>query len=222
MHRAMLLTLLIGLALPLATRAVADPPKDQALIAAAQQGDLAGVRRLLSEGADVAGRDARRQTALLVATQGNHVEVARALVEAGADVNAQADNLDSPYLLAGARGHLEILDLTLAHGADLASTNRYGGTALIPACERGHVETVRRLIQAGVAVDHVNRLGWTGLLEAIILSDGGPRHVEIVRLLLDAKADPNLADKDGVKPLAHARQRGYRAIEALLLAAGAT
>jgi ankyrin repeat protein len=222
MDRLALLTLLIGLAFPLATGAMADVPKDQALIAAAAQGDLAGVQRLLSEGADVAGRDARRQTALLVATQGDHVEVARALIAAGADVNAQADNLDSPYLLAGARGYLDILDLTLAHGADLKSTNRYGGTALIPACERGHVETVRRLIAAGVAVDHVNRLGWTGLLEAIILSDGGPRHVEIVRLLLDAKADPNLADKDGVRPLAHARQRGYRAIEALLVAAGAT
>jgi len=31
----------------------------------------------------------------------------------------------------------------------------------------------------------------------------------------------NLPDGDGVSPLQHARQRGYRAIETLLLAAGA-
>ena len=44
-------------------------------------------------------------------------------------------------------------------------------------------------------VDHVNNLGWTALLEAVILlSDGGPRHQAIVRMLLDAGADPELAD----------------------------
>ena len=107
------------------------------------------------------------------------------------------------------------------HGADLKSTNRYGGTALIPACERGHVEVVKTLLQAGVDPNHVNKLGWTGLLEAILLSDGGPRHQEIVRLLIDAGADVNLADADSVSPLAHARQRGQGGIERLLLAAGA-
>jgi ankyrin repeat protein len=59
------------------------------------------------------------------------------------------------------------------------------------------------------------------LLEAIILGDGGPRHAEIVHLLLDAGANANLADRDGVTPLQHARQRGYRGVEQLLTAAGA-
>ena len=56
---------------------------------------------------------------------------------------------------------------------------------------------------------------------AIILSDGGPRHQQIVQLLIDAKADVNLADKDGVSPLAHAKQRGYSAMVAMLSQAGA-
>lgn len=149
------------------------------------------------------------------------VTASLALIDAGADVNAQDEILDSPYLYAGARGHLDILKLTLAHGANLRSTNRYGGTALIPAAERGHVDTVRTLIEAGVDVNHVNRLGWTALLEAIILSDGGPRHQQIVQLLIDAKADVNLADKDGVTPLAHARQRGYAPMVKMLATAGA-
>ena len=115
---------------------------------------------------------------------------------------------------------MPILKLTLSHGADLKSTNRFGGTALIPAAERGHVEAVEMLIAAGVKVDHVNRLGWTALLEAIILSDGGPRHVEIVKRLLAAGADPRLADGEGMTPLKHARQRGYDAMVKLLQAAG--
>ncbi|WP_164273021.1 ankyrin repeat domain-containing protein [Stenotrophomonas sp. B1-1] len=189
---------------------------------AAARGDAAAVRAALEGGAQVEARDAQGRTALLLATHGNRLEAARVLIDAGADVNAKDAMQDSAYLYAGARGLDEILALTLAHGADLRSTNRYGGTALIPAAERGHVATVRMLLRAGVAVDHVNRLHWTALLEAILLGDGGPRHVQIVQLLLEAGADPHLADGDGVTPLAHARQRGYTAIETLLRQHGAT
>ena len=191
-----------------------------ALHEAATRGDTAVLRQQLQQGAPVDGRDGAGRTALLAATHANQVEAARLLVAAGADVNAKDAIQDSPYLYAGARGLLEILQLTLAHGADLRSTNRYGGTALIPAAERGHVEAVRTLITAGVDVDHINRLGWTALLEAILLSDGGPRHQQIVQLLLAAGANPNLADGDGVRPLLHAQQRGYTAMADLLRAAG--
>ena len=131
--------------------------------------------------------------------------VARALIAAGADVNAKDDIEDSPYLYAGAEGRIEILKMTLAAGADLKSTNRYGGTALIPAAHHGHPEAVRILLATAIDKDHVNRLGWTALLEAVILGDGGPVHTEIVRLLVEAGANVNLADREGVTPL-HACQ----------------
>jgi ankyrin repeat protein len=139
----------------------------------------------------------------------------------GASPNIQNQMQDSAYLLAGAQGRLEIVRMTISYGADLKSTNRYGGTALIPACERGHLETAQALIAAGVDVNHVNRLGWTCLMEAVVLSDGGPRHQAIIQALIDAKADLNLPDKDGVTALAHARQRGQQAVVHMLQAAGA-
>ena len=217
---------LLALALITGIATMADPialgaDTAPALIAMAENGDAAAVRRAIGAGAALEARDGRGRTALLAATHANRIETARLLIEAGADVNARDHIEDSPYLYAGARGHLEILGMTLAHGADLASTNRFGGTALIPAAERGHVETVRRLIEAGVDVDHVNDLGWTALLEAIILGDGGPRHVAIVGLLAEAGADVGLADRDGVTPLHHARRRGYADIAAILEQAGA-
>ncbi len=194
---------------------------DIALIQAAERGDEGLVRELLKSGVGVDSRDERQRTALLAATQNNHVAVARLLIEAGADVNAQDRQRDSAYLLSGAQGHLDILRMTLAHGADLASTNRYGGTALIPACERGHVEVVQELLRTGIDVNHVNNLGWTALMEAVVLSDGGATHQEIVRLLLESgRADPNIPDKDGVTALQHARRRGYAVIVGLLQAAG--
>jgi uncharacterized protein len=103
----------------------------------------------------------------------------------------------------------------------LKSLNRYGGTALIPACHHGHVDTVRLLLTTPIDVDHVNNLGWTALLEAVILGDGGSAHAEIVRLLIARGAKLNLADRQGVTPLAHAVQRGQAQVAQLLRAAGA-
>jgi ankyrin repeat protein len=193
---------------------------DGTLLAAAERGDAQAVRLALARGAKVDARDARGRIALLVATHGNHIEAARALIAAGADVNAKDDIQDSPFLYAGAEGRTEILKLALAAGADLKSVNRYGGTALIPACHHGHVEAVKVLLATSIDVDHVNRLGWTALLEAVILGDGGPVYAEIVRLLVAARANVNIADRDGVTPLAHARRRGYEAIVSVLSAAG--
>ncbi|HYF44076.1 MAG TPA: ankyrin repeat domain-containing protein, partial [Ramlibacter sp.] len=63
--------------------------------------------------------------------------------------------------------------------------------------------------------------GWTALLEAVILGDGGAAHTAIVKMLIARRANVNLADKQGVTPLAHARQRGQHAIAKLLADAGA-
>ena len=189
------------------------------LLSAAAAGDVAAVRRALDAGAPIESRDAPGRTPLLLATHGHHLPVVCWLIGRGADVNAQDRQRDSAFLLAGACGHTEIVRATLA-GARLDSTNRYGGTALIPACHHGHVDTVRLLLSTDIDVDHVKHLGWTALLEAVILGDGGPAHQQIVRLLLGRRALPNLADRDGVTPLQHARRRGYTAIAELLRAAG--
>lgn len=198
----------------------ADTVRDRALISATASGDVATAQKLLKEGADLKARDGRGRTALLAATHGNRIEVARLLIAAGADVNAKDDLQDSAYLYAGAEGRNEILKMTLAAGADLKSTNRYGGTALIPAAHHGHPETVKILLATAIDKDHVNKLGWTALLEAVILGDGGKVHTEIVALLVAAGAGVNIADREGVMPLAHARRRGFGAMARILEAAG--
>lgn len=190
------------------------------LLEAAGRGDLAAVNRLIAAKADLEQRDGQRQTPLLLAVAGNHVAVAKALLAAGASPNAQAANQDTPWLLAGASGRTEIIAAMLPLKPDLTIRNRYGGNALIPACERAHVETAKLLLTSGIDVNHVNNLGWTCLLEIVILGDGGPRHQQVAQLVLDAGADPNLADRDGISPLQHARKRGQSAVARLIAAAG--
>ena len=199
-----------------------DAALDQRLLAAAANGDAEGIRRAIAAGADPDARDAAGSPAMMLATRARDADSVLALLEAEADVDAQDAERFNPFLYAGAEGLLDILTLANEAGADPALTNRYGGVALIPASERGHVEVVRYLLgETDVDVDHVNDLGWTALLEAILLSDGGPRHQEIVRLLIDNGADVDLADGDGVRPLAHARARSQDEIVSLLVAAGA-
>ena len=109
------------------------------------------------------------------------------------------------------------LKLALELGANPKNiTSRYDGTALIAAAHLGNAAAVRILTAAGAPLDHVNNLGWTALMESIVLGDGGPRHAETLKLLLDAGADPNIADRAGVTPLAQARARGYSAMAKLL------
>ncbi|WP_150271463.1 ankyrin repeat domain-containing protein [Paenibacillus tepidiphilus] len=192
------------------------------LITAAERGDTAAVMKALEQGADINGQDERGRTAVLAATHGNKPETVKALIEAGADLNLRDNRSDNPLLYAGAEGMPEIVRLAVEAGADTSLTNRYGGTALIPAADRGHVEIVQYLLEhSDVDVNHINNLDWTALLEAVILGDGGERHTEIVRLLIRHGADVNLADKDGVTPLAHAERGDYDEMAALLKDAGA-
>ena len=157
---------------------------------------------------------------LIAAAKANNAPLVKELISRGGNVNAKDSIQDSAFLYAGAEGFNEVLQLTLAAGADVASINRYGGTALIPASEHGHVETVRILIAAGVPVNHVNNLGWTAMQEAILLNDGGPRQQEVVRLLLEAGANPDIRDPEGRTALQNAERLGFGEIAALIRAGG--
>jgi uncharacterized protein len=218
-----LLSAITVLAGSLVARGPAGQPtgSDRQLIDAAGRGDAAAVAELLAAGASVGATDERGATALVRAAYGNHLEVARLLVAAGADVNHQDRTQQSAYLISTSDGFHDLLVLCLEYGANVHQTDSYNGTGLIRAADRGHVDIVRTLLTTDIPVDHVNRLGWTALLEAVILGDGGPRHTEVVRLLVEAGANVHIADFQGVTPLEHARRKGQTAVIAILEPAAA-
>ena len=170
----------------------------------------------LRAGADIEARDGHDRTALLLAATFDRVAVAQVLVAMGADPDALDDRHDTPWLVTGVTGSVAMLEALLPADPDLSLRNRFGGLSPIPASERGHVEYIRRVVQTDVDLDHVNDLGWTALLEAVILGDGGRRHQEVVRLLLDAGVDRTIPDGNGVTALEHARARGQDEVARIL------
>jgi ankyrin repeat protein len=88
--------------------------------------------------------------------------------------------------------------------------------ALIQAAERGDRAHVEKLLQQGVNPNGLTGpRGNTALVHAVALGD-----VEIVRVLLDAGADPDLKG-GGYTPLGFAALHGHARIASLLLKAGA-
>ncbi|WP_433941981.1 ankyrin repeat domain-containing protein [Paenibacillus lautus] len=216
----MLLILFLSACQPNSEKHEVKKDMDRQLIESAEQGNTEQVRQLLQSGANIDATDDQGRTAVMAATYRNHVDTVDALIQAGADINIRDHQLNNVFLYAGAEGMLDILRLAIDADADVTLTNRFGGTALIPASDRGHVEIVQELLtRTSVDVNHINNLNWTALLEAVILGDGSENYQRIVKLLLDHGADPELPDGNGVTPLQHARERGYKEIERILMEA---
>jgi ankyrin repeat protein len=204
------------------------PPTDaevksyRGLHAAAANGDAAEIGRLIAAGADREARDSNGRTPLHVAAFRRQYEAARALMRLGADPNALDAQRYDIVTIAAVADDLSMLQMALEGGASARNvTSPYDGTALIAAAHLGHDEVVKMLIEADAPLDHVNNLGWTALIESIVLGDGGPRHTETLRALVSAGANPNLADRQDLTPLALARARGYASMVAILEQAGA-
>ena len=198
-----------------------DQNKTNLLIAVAENNTQA-VAKILETNPDLEIKDTEGRTPLMIAAYNGENNIAAMLISAGANVNTQDNKHNSPFLYAGAEGNVELLNLGLKNGADFKIFNRYGGTALIPAAEKGHLEIVKILTKVpDYPINHINKLGWTALLEAVILSNKSTTQTAIVKTLVEAGANLNIADKDGVTTLQHAKNKRLKEIVAILENAGA-
>lgn len=187
------------------------------LLLAAHRGDVSEISRLLALGADVNLRDTKQRTPAHVAAFASQDAALRVLAEAGAEMNALENRAYDVVTIAAVADDPELMSLAIELGNNPGlTTSPYQGTALIAAAHLGHVDVVRRLIAAGAPLDHVNNLHWTAVIEAVVLGSGGPNHQAVLKALLDAGADRNLSDRDGITPLQHAQSRGYTAMIKML------
>ncbi len=174
---------------------------------AAAKGDLAGVRDLLSKGADVNARDDSGRSALMSAA---NAAVAEALIAKGADVNAKTqNNLTALYY---ALNRIDVAQVLLDRGADPNAKGTLGFRVLHEAALKGQATVVRALLEKGADPNAKDDSGMTALLHAV-----AHRYSAVVEALLDRGADPNAKDAYGQTPLLLAAERDDEAdVRALL------
>jgi ankyrin repeat protein len=147
---------------------------------------------------------------------------------------AKADALlaDKPELTifeAAAAGKTERVREILRDDPSLA--NAFGDDGFHPlglACFFGHVDTTRVLLEHGADVNALSRnehIQTAAIHAAAASEDEGTDEAtryELVKLVLDHGADPDLPQGGGFRAIDAARQNGDQRVEQLLLERGAT
>ena len=193
----------IGWLLVLLTVALVGPVRsaDQSPVAAAAKaGDIAAVRALIAERADVNAPEADGSTALLWAAYNSDLEMVRVLITAGADLEAANRYGVTPLLQVSRAGDVAILQALIEAGANPLRARFEGETPLMAAAYTGSVEAARLLLASGV---DVNARDYTHQQTALMWA-ASQGHVEAVETLLEAGADPNLTARENTLARKHA------------------
>ncbi|MGO0306135.1 ankyrin repeat domain-containing protein [Endozoicomonas acroporae] len=186
-------------------------PDDKNLLKAAKDGDLASVKTLLEQGADIESRDRYGETPLFLAVTPENKEVLNFLLAAGASVNVRNSSGQTP--LHGAFSG-ETVQQLLAWGADIEARDNCGNTPLFLACYNADLEILKVFLDAGACVNARSDSGRTPLH----MAGSG----EVAKELLARGADIDAKDINKVTPLIHSISRNDRLeVFKVLLAAGA-
>jgi ankyrin len=187
------------------------------LASAARNRDWATVRGLVKQRADVNTRLGDGTTALHWTVHWDAVETARLLIDAGANVNAADDLGVAPLSLASTNGNAAMAAALLKAGADPNAARVSGETPIMTAARTGSAEIVKLLASSGADVNAAEKTRrQTALMWAV-----AERHVGVVRVLLEHRADVHARSSSGFMPLLFASQQGDLEAARLLLAAGA-
>ncbi len=208
-----------------------------ALLWAAHWDDAGLVDLLLRAGANVSAANRYGISPLLEACVNGDAGIIEKLLNAGADANTAQPEGETALMTASRTGNAEAVKMLLDHGAHInAKENWRGQSALMWAAAERHSEVVQLLIQRGADVNARSRVfdftqlmpkqgsvpmnyprgGFTALLFAAREGD-----LASGRTLVNAKADVNLGDPDGITPLIEAIINFHFDFAAFLLDRGA-
>jgi serine/threonine-protein phosphatase 6 regulatory ankyrin repeat subunit B len=208
---------------------------ETALTFAVWKGHVEVARALLAANANV-DHETSGESPLYAAARSANLNMVKVLLTAKPKLNRQGRGGQTALMYAistGRRDSPEMARLLIEAGADVNLQTNTGISALMVAVQRD-LATVQRLLAAGAGVDFkfctvasVRRtegvlvLSWDRFNSTALAIASSLGNVDIVRALLAAKADVNLAQCDGKTPLTLATENGHAEVAELLRAAGA-
>jgi ankyrin repeat protein len=179
-------------------------------------GKTDAVEALLVAGADI-NEPGDLGTPLHVVAITDNEGIAKLLIEKHADIEAALATGFRPLHTAVSFGHENVARLLVVQGAATEARDAYGRTPLHIAAREGHLGAARLLLANGADVNAraaTNRL--TPLHQAILNNK-----IEMVKLLLDYRADLEAATQNGGTALFIAASGGSIEAISLLAARGA-
>ena len=189
MRQVSLLALVFTLSVGLGAQGPASAP----VADAAERGDVAAVKALLKDGADVNAAQGDGMSALHWAADRGDAALAEVLLYAGANTQAQTRiGQYTPLHLAGKSGSAEVVKALLKAGADVnVRTTTSGVTPLHLAAASGSAAAVNVLIDAKADVNaRESEAGQTPLIFA-----AGLNRVDTIKALLARGADASVTTK---------------------------
>ncbi|MCI0611437.1 ankyrin repeat domain-containing protein, partial [bacterium] len=195
-----------------------DNSGQSTLMKAAQNGNLRMERVLIAAGADQSELNQMRLFMLVKAN--NFAELESLLKTIGPD--ARDDQNRTPLMLAIMERNAEMVDFLLKHGADPNSEDSNHQTPIMYAANfrfgRRNLKIVKQLLDAGSKVNIKDSDNSSPL--AIAVESVSGEGESIIKILLDAKADPNVTYFQQPILLSAIRKREPTLVD-LLLRAGA-
>ncbi|RGP80738.1 hypothetical protein FLONG3_1213 [Fusarium longipes] len=186
-------------------------PFVSALCHAAVRGDEQQVTGLISQGANIHGRNEDGNTPIKCAIIHDQAGTARLLLSMGANTNKL-----SPLFKAAAVGSLNVAKMLLEAGEDVNGVSKSGEPFFVEVVNKGSVAGVRFLLDNGTDADTTTLADVSVLAQAV-----KKEQIDIVCALLEHGADVNSHDIHGNSVLNIAIQSGNAKLVELLLGSGA-
>jgi ankyrin repeat protein len=168
---------------------IAATAPDAPIADAAMRGDVAAVRTLIAQGADVNAPQGDGMTALHWAAELGSAELAQVLIRAGAKLEATTRlGAFTPLHIAGEMESVEVIRVLLAAGASPNAVSNLGGeTPLHFAAQTGSVEALSAMLDRGADVNVRSASGQTPLMFA-----AQANRPEAVKALIERGGDPSI------------------------------
>lgn len=199
---------------------------DTALLWATHQNDLRIVKMLIDARVDLDEQDINGNTALMWTTFGDRSEIAQALINAGANLDKQNYNKQTALIYSISFGNFAQFQRLIIAGANVNLPDNDGNTPLMYAVNgidinmRNNLEVAKRLIASGADVNQKNNKNVSPFQLAYSLRRTD-RNRELLKLLIEAKANLEFVDHNGATPLLNSAEIGDIDTVKLLLAGGA-